>query len=42
MGLESLVSKRADRPYHGGRSKDWIKIKNRQHHAFERAKNSFS
>ena len=26
MGLEGLVSKRADRPYRGGRSKDWIKI----------------
>jgi ATP-dependent DNA ligase len=25
MGLEGLVSKRADRPYRGGRSKDWIK-----------------
>jgi len=31
-GLEGLVSKRADRPYRGGRSKDWIKVKNRQHH----------
>jgi bifunctional non-homologous end joining protein LigD len=26
FGLEGLVSKRADRPYRGGRSKDWIKI----------------
>jgi bifunctional non-homologous end joining protein LigD len=25
MGLEGLVSKRADRPYRAGRSKDWIK-----------------
>jgi hypothetical protein len=31
MGLEGLVSKRADRPYRGGRSKDWVKIKNRKH-----------
>jgi len=36
IGLEGLVSKRGDRPYRGGRSKDWIKVKNRQHHAFDR------
>jgi ATP-dependent DNA ligase len=36
MGLEGMVSKRADRPYRRGRSKDWIKVKNRSHHAFER------
>jgi ATP-dependent DNA ligase len=36
MGLEGLVSKRADRPYRGRRSKDWIKVKNRGHHAFDR------
>jgi hypothetical protein len=29
MGLEGLVSKRRDRPYQAGRSKHWIKIKNR-------------
>jgi hypothetical protein len=29
MGLERLVSKRRDRPYQGGRSKHWIKVKNR-------------
>ena len=28
MGLEGMVSKRSDRPYRGGRSKDWIKVKN--------------
>ena len=28
-----MVSKRADRPYRGGRSKDWIKVKNRKHPA---------
>jgi bifunctional non-homologous end joining protein LigD len=33
MGLEGLVSKQSDRPYRGGRSKDWIKIKNRKHPA---------
>jgi hypothetical protein len=27
MGLEGLVSKRADRPYRGGRSPHWIKVK---------------
>ncbi len=31
MGLEGLISKRSDRPYRGGRSKDWIKVKNRSH-----------
>jgi bifunctional non-homologous end joining protein LigD len=36
MGLEGLVSKRADRPYRGGRSPHWIKVKNRTHHAFDR------
>jgi bifunctional non-homologous end joining protein LigD len=36
MGLEGLVSKRGDRPYRGGRSKDWIKVKNRTHPAMER------
>lgn len=36
MDLEGLVSKRGDRPYRGGRSKDWIKIKNRTHNAFDR------
>ena len=41
MGLEGLVSKRADRPYRGGRSKDWIKVKNRKHPSIERVKESF-
>ena len=41
FGLEGLVSKRADRPYRGGRSKDWIKVKNRQHPAFDRVKEAF-
>jgi hypothetical protein len=27
FGLESLVSKRADRPYRGGPSKHWVKVK---------------
>ena len=38
FGLEGLVSKHRNRPYQGGRSKHWIKIKNRQHHAFDRLK----
>jgi bifunctional non-homologous end joining protein LigD len=28
MGLEGMVSKRVDRPYRAGRSKDWVKVKN--------------
>jgi ATP-dependent DNA ligase len=36
MGLEGLVSKRSDRPYRRGRSKDWIKVKNRSHPAMSR------
>jgi bifunctional non-homologous end joining protein LigD len=41
MGLEGMVSKRVDRPYRGGRSPDWVKVKNRQHPAVERAKDAF-
>ena len=41
MGLEGMVSKRVDRPYRGGRSPDWVKVKNRQHPAMERAKDAF-
>jgi ATP-dependent DNA ligase len=41
MGLEGLVSKRRDRPYRGGRSKDWVKVKNRNHPAMERVKDAF-
>jgi len=36
MGLEGLVSKRRDRPYQGGRSKHWVKVKNRKHPAMSR------
>jgi bifunctional non-homologous end joining protein LigD len=42
FGLEGSVSKRADRPYCGGRSKDWIKVKNRTHPAMEEVKDSFA
>jgi ATP-dependent DNA ligase len=41
MGLEGLVSKRSDRSYRGGRSPHWVKVKNRQHHAFDRVRESF-
>ena len=42
FGLEVLVSKHRDRPHQTGRSKHWIKVKNRKHHAFDRVKESFS
>jgi len=42
MGLEGMVSKRTDRPYRGGRSKDWIKVKNREHYAFNRVREAFA
>jgi hypothetical protein len=35
------VSKRRDRPYQAGRSKHWIKVKNRQHPAMSRAMDAF-
>jgi ATP-dependent DNA ligase len=38
--FEGLVSKHRDRPYRGGPSKHWIKIKNR-HPAMERVAESF-
>jgi ATP-dependent DNA ligase len=41
MGLEGMVSKRADRPYRAGRSKDWIKIKNRKHPVYRRVQDQF-
>ena len=40
MGLEGLVSKRRDRPYQAGRSKHWLKVKNRTHPAMERVMDS--
>jgi len=36
FGLEGLVSKHRDRPYQSGRSKHWIKVKNRKHPAMSR------
>jgi bifunctional non-homologous end joining protein LigD len=41
MGLEGLVSKRRDRSYRGGRSPDWVKVKNRRHPAMERVMEAF-
>jgi ATP-dependent DNA ligase len=41
-GLEGLVSKRGDRPYRAGKSKDWIKVKNREHQAFGRVREAFA
>ena len=41
MGLEGLVSKHRDRPYQAGRSKHWIKVKNREHPAFERVQEAY-
>jgi ATP-dependent DNA ligase len=38
MGLEGLVSKHGGSRYRGGRSKDWIKVKNRKHQAFDRVR----
>jgi bifunctional non-homologous end joining protein LigD len=41
MGLEGLVSKRRDRPYQAGRSKHWVKVKNRKHPAMSRVMDAF-
>jgi bifunctional non-homologous end joining protein LigD len=41
LGLEGLVSKHRDRPYQAGRSKHWIKVKNRSHPAMERVMDFF-
>jgi bifunctional non-homologous end joining protein LigD len=42
MGLESLVSKRRDRPYQGGRSKHWVTVKNRKHPAMGRVMDAWA
>jgi hypothetical protein len=42
MGLEGLVSKRRDRPYQAGRSKHWVKVKNRKHPAMSRVMDAFA
>lgn len=35
FGLEDLVSKHRDRPCQGGRSKHWLKVKNRKHRPYQ-------
>jgi hypothetical protein len=42
FGFEGLVSKRRDRRYRAGRSKHWIKIKNREHPAMSRVMEAFA
>jgi ATP-dependent DNA ligase len=42
MGLEGLVSKYRDRPYQAGRSKQWVKVKNRKHPAMYRVMNALA
>jgi ATP-dependent DNA ligase len=37
MGLEGIVAKRRDSRYRSGRCREWFKVKNRAHPAFERA-----
>ena len=37
MGLEGIVAKRRDSRDRSGRCREWIKVKNRAHPAFERA-----
>src|ERR1700730_10196838 len=41
FGLEGMVSKRRDRAYRGGRSPDWVKVKNPKHPAINRVKEAF-
>ena len=41
FGLEGIVSKRSDRPYRAGRSKDWAKVTNRRHPAMSRVMDQF-
>jgi ATP-dependent DNA ligase len=42
FGLEGLVSKHRDRPYQAGRSKHWVKVKNRKHPAMNRVMDALS
>jgi bifunctional non-homologous end joining protein LigD len=41
LGLEGIVCKRLDMPYRPGRSKSWVKLKNRAHPAIMRVKEAF-
>ena len=38
LGYEGIVSKRIDLPYRGGRSKIWLKTKNKDHPAMQRVR----
>jgi bifunctional non-homologous end joining protein LigD len=42
FGLEGLVSKRLDRRHRGGRSPDWVKVKNPASPAMHRVKEAFA
>jgi bifunctional non-homologous end joining protein LigD len=42
MGLEGLVSKHRDRTYQSGRSKFWVKVKNRKDPAVDRVMEAFA
>jgi bifunctional non-homologous end joining protein LigD len=41
LGLEGIVSKRADSAYRAGRSKLWLKVKNRAHPSVRRVAEAF-
>lgn len=41
LGLEGIVSKRIDLKYQHGRSKSWLKVKNKKHPAVLRVKEAF-
>jgi ATP-dependent DNA ligase len=41
LGLEGIVCKRTDVPYRAGRSKHWLKLKNRAHPSIMRVKEAF-
>jgi bifunctional non-homologous end joining protein LigD len=41
LGYEGIVSKRIDLPYRTGRSKTWLKTKNKEHPAMQRVREAF-
>ena len=41
LKLEGLIAKRIDMPYRAGRSKHWLKLKNRSHPSLMRVKEAF-
>jgi bifunctional non-homologous end joining protein LigD len=41
FGLKGMVSKHRESSYHGGRFRQWVKVKNRQHPAFRRVQDQF-